>query len=53
MTSLLLQHKARLDLMARTLYRELKSSGFSDKDAIVMATHLLDCVIQAMRARRE
>lgn len=53
MTSLLLQHKARLDLVARTLYRELKNSGFSDKDAILMATHLLDCVIQAIRAGRE
>lgn len=53
MTSLLLQPKARLDLVARTLYRELKKSGFSDKDAISMATHLLDCVIQAIRARRD
>ena len=53
MTSHLLQHNARLDLVARTLYRELKKSGFSDKDAILMATHLLDCVIQAIRARRD
>jgi hypothetical protein len=45
--------KRSLALLARTIYRQLEKSGFSNRDAITLATHLLECVTSEIRDRRD
>jgi hypothetical protein len=51
-TMMRLPHDAPLELIARTLYRELVKSGFTVRDTIAVASHLLDHVAVSIRVHR-
>lgn len=42
-----------LAILAKTIYRELRSSGYSEKDVVVLAGELLGVVTSEVKGRRE
>ncbi|AKV03659.1 hypothetical protein AKJ09_10322 [Labilithrix luteola] len=42
-----------LAILAKTIYRELRSSGYSEKDVVALAGELLGMVTTDVKARRE
>ena len=42
-----------LTIFAKTIYRELRSSGYSEKDVVALAGELLGTVTTEMKGRRE
>ncbi len=42
-----------LAILAKTIYRELRSSGYSEKDVVALAGELLGVVASEVKGRRE
>ncbi len=42
-----------LAILAKTIYRELRSSGYAERDVMSLAGELLGMVANEVRARRE
>jgi len=42
-----------LTILAKTIHRELRSSGYSEKDVVALAGELLGVVTTEMRSNRE
>lgn len=42
-----------LAILAKTIYRELRSSGYTEKDVVVLAGELLGVVTSEVKGRRE
>ncbi len=46
-------HQRALKILAKSVYRELKSSGYERRDMIAFTTELLDLVTNEMKADSE
>lgn len=42
-----------LKILAKTIYRELRSSGYAEKDVMSLAGELLDLIASEVRDRRD
>jgi hypothetical protein len=42
-----------LSILAKTIYRELRSSGYAERDVIALAGELLGMVTSEVRGRRQ